>query len=169
MRQSKSFRNILQHVNFCQINKICRTQTNRNHHAAACRYDVRAFTNWIDSRRTKVGSPIPRSVTQYINVFVAVVMRSLSYCLYLNALIVLPWNDNIYLLLPACGHCWLGKRMITSINHYKHARKPWRIDRFEQAQTSVQFQYSQHRYTKIARWNKSYRCPAHSTSTYLCK
>ena len=72
---------------------------NRNHRASACRYDVSAFANWIDSRGTKISSPIPGSFKQYINVFVAGVIRSLSYYLYLNALIVLPGNDNIYLLL----------------------------------------------------------------------
>ena len=48
--------------------------------AAASHDDMRAFTNRIDSEITKVGSPVPRIFKQHINVFVALVMRSLSYC-----------------------------------------------------------------------------------------
>ena len=59
--------------------------------------------SWLDC-----SYPIP-IVGPKVNVFVALSMRSLPYCLHLNALIVLQGNDTIYLLLFACAYSWLAK------------------------------------------------------------
>ena len=58
--------------------------------------------------------------TKKVNVFEDPVMRSLSYWLHFNALIILRRSDTFYLLLFARAYCWPAKYVSQHFNLYVH-------------------------------------------------